>query len=53
MLIHLIFLFFLDSHISHSETTVVLSLIVSTFAIHISVFNIVMCTQNEFDPILL
>jgi hypothetical protein len=34
MLIHLIFLFiYVDSDISHSETTVVLSLIVSAIAI--------------------
>ena len=45
---------FIKNHISHSELTVVMSLIVSgCFALPISIFNIVMCTPNEFDPILL
>lgn len=38
---------------SHADTTVVMSIIVSTFAIAISVFNIIMCSPNEFDPIML
>ena len=51
MLIHLLFLFLVQNEISHADTTVVMSIIVSSFAIMISVFNIVMCSQNEFDPI--
>lgn len=54
MLIHIIFMIFIKNHISHSELTVVMSLIVSgCFALPISIFNIVMCAPNEFDPILL
>ena len=29
-----------------------MSLVVSTFAVCISIFNVVMCTPNEFDPIV-
>ena len=46
-------MFLVQNDVSHADTTVVMSIIVSTFAIAISVFNIIMCTQNEFDPILL
>lgn len=53
MLIHLLFMFLVQNDVSHADTTVVMSIIVSTFAIAISVFNIIMCSQNEFDPILL
>lgn len=53
MLIHLIFMFLVQTKISHSETTVIMSLVVSTFAIMISIFNCIMCSQNVFDPILL
>ena len=28
-------------------------MIVSSFAVLISIFNLVMCAQNEFDPIIL
>lgn len=53
MLIHIIFLIFIHNDVSHSEFTVVLSLIVSSVAIQVSIFNICMCAPNEFDPILL
>jgi len=53
MFIHLLFMFVVHTTISHADTTVVMSIIVSTFAIMISVFNIIMCSQNEFDPIIL
>ena len=53
MLIHIYFMIFIHNDISHSELTVVMSLIVSAFAIQISIFNIVMCGPNEFDPIML
>ena len=53
MLIHLLFMFLVTNDVSHSDTTVIMSIIVSTFAIAISVFNIIMCSQNEFDPTLL
>ena len=47
-------MFFITNHISHSEFTVVTSLVVSgMFALPISIFNIVMCVPNEFDPILM
>lgn len=52
-LIHLLFMFVIHTEISHSETTVIMSLIVSSIAIQISIFNCIMCAQNEFDPILL
>ena len=52
-LIHLFFLFFVHNKVSHYDTTVIMSLVVSTFAIQISIFNCIMCSQNEFDPILL
>ena len=45
---------YISNHVSHSELTVVMSLIVSgCFALPISLFNIIMCVPNEFDPILL
>lgn len=53
MLIHLLFMFFVQNDVSHADTTVVMSIIVSSFAIGISVFNIIMCQPNEFDPVLL
>lgn len=53
MLIHLLFMFLVQNDISHADTTVIMSIIVSSFAIGISIFNIIMCSQNEFDPILL
>jgi len=52
-IIHLLFLFFLDTEISHSELTVVMSLFVSIVAVCISTFNIIMCSPNEFDPVIL
>ena len=52
-LIHLLFMFFIHTDISHSDVTVITSLIVSSFAIQISIFNIIMCTPNEFNPIVL
>ena len=52
-LIHMLFLFFIKSNIDHAELTVIMSLVVSTIAVGISIFNIVMCTPNEFDPIIL
>lgn len=52
-LIHLLFMFVIPTDISHTELTVLMSLIVSTFAMQISIFNCIMCSPNEFDPILL
>ena len=53
MLIHIIFLIAIHNDVSHSEFTVVLSLAVSSIAIQVSIFNIIMCAPNEFDPVLL
>ena len=52
-LIHLLFMFAIHTDISHADTTVIMSLICSTFAIQISTFNCIMCSHNEFDPIIL
>ena len=52
-LIHLLFIFLIPSEVSHSSVTVMMSVICSTFAIAISVFNCIMCAHNEFDPDLL
>ena len=52
-LVHILFLLDHHSELSHSETTVIISLIVGTIAICISIFNAIMCAPNEFDPILL
>ena len=51
-LIHLLFIFVLHSGIDHAGATVIMSLVVSTFAIQISVFNCIMCAPNEFDPMV-
>jgi len=52
-MIHLLFLFFDKGPIPHTEFTILMSLVVSTFAIQISIFNIIMCIPNEFDPTLI
>ena len=51
--IHLLFIFVFYTEVSHSELTVIMSLVVSTIATAISTFNIIMCTPNEFDPVVL
>lgn len=51
--IHLYFLFFMHSPeavILHKHILVLVSLIVSSFAVLISLFNFVMFKQNDFDP---
>ena len=52
-LIHLLFLFALESQVNHYTVTIWMSLVTSSFAICISIFNCIMCDHNEFDPILL
>jgi len=52
-LIHLLFMFAIPSDVNHYSITITMSIICSTFAIIISIFNCVMCTHNEFDPALL
>lgn len=52
-LIHLLFIWVIKTRVEHYEVTVIMSLIVSSIAIQISIFNCIMCSQNEFDPILL
>ena len=47
------FIFVVYTEIPHSLPTVLASLVVATMAMPISIFNMIMCTQNEFDPILL
>jgi len=52
--IHLYFLIFMHDEASlilHSHTLVLVSLVVSCFAIAISTFNFVMFKQNDFDPL--
>lgn len=51
--IHWLFIFLFVTNVDHSELTVMMSIVCSTFAIMISIFNITMCTPNEFDPIVL
>jgi hypothetical protein len=51
-IIHLLFIFVIHSRVDHYTITVILSLIVSTLAFFISSFNCIMCTPNEFDPII-
>ena len=51
--IHLLFIFVVATEIPHSLSTVLMSLVCSSLAMPISIFNIVMCSQNEFDPIIL
>lgn len=53
MAIHVYFLIFEHDGVPHADTTVMMSLVVSSMAVCISFFNIWMCTPNEFDPILL
>lgn len=52
-LIHLLFIFVFHTEVSHSEITVLMSLVISTLAVGISTFNIIMCAPNEFDPVVL
>jgi hypothetical protein len=47
------FIFVVYTEIPHSLPTVLTSFVVATMAMPISIFNIIMCAQNEFDPILL
>ena len=52
-MIHLYFLFFIhtpEANILHKHTIVLVGLVVSSFAIMISLFNFVMFKQNDFDP---
>jgi|TARA_B110001450_G_scaffold251663_2_gene272117 hypothetical protein len=51
--IHLLFIFVVATEIPHSLSTVLMSLVCSSLAMPISIFNIVMCSQNEFDPLIL
>ena len=54
--IHLYFLVFMHdekSLILHEHWLVLVSLIVSCFAIAISLFNFVMFKQNDFDPLVI
>ena len=54
LLIHLYFLFFMHdpaSVILHAHWLVMVSLVVSSFAVMISLFNFAMFKQNDFDPI--
>lgn len=51
--IHLLFIFVVATEIPHSLSTVLMSLVCSSVAMPISIFNIIMCSQNEFDPIIL
>ena len=46
------FIFAIKSRIDHAGLTVIMSLVVSTFAIQISIFNCIMCAPNEFDPMV-
>lgn len=54
-LIHILYLLDIPHHsyVPHKDRTVIMSLICSTCAVCISIFNIVMCAPNEFDPIVL
>lgn len=54
-LIHILFLLDIPHHsyVKHGDITVIMSLACSSCAICISIFNIIMCTPNEFDPIVL
>ncbi len=36
-----------------TQTLLLVGMIVSSFAVLISLFNLIMCSQNEFDPIVL
>ena len=36
-----------------TQTLLLVGMVCSGFAILISIFNMVMCAQNEFDPIIL
>ena len=54
LLIHLYFLIFMHddaSMILHKETLVLVGLVVSCFAILISLFNFFMFKQNDYDPL--
>lgn len=47
------FLFFMHTHIPHSDATVIFSLCTSCLAIWVSTFNVVVSHPNHFDPLLL
>lgn len=53
LIVHMIFLFFVHTHVPHSDLTVTLSLITSVFAIMVSAFNVLVSHPNFFDPLLL
>ena len=53
LIIHMIFLFFMHTHIPHGDLTVIFSLCTSAFAILVSTFNVVVSHPNHFDPKLL
>lgn len=50
--IHLLFIFIIESRIDHYGLTVLMSLVISTIAVGISAFNCIMCAPNEFDPMI-
>lgn len=52
-IIHILFVAYVfNSGVSHDDNTVIMSLAVSSCAVCISAFNIVMCGPNEFDPMI-
>ncbi|CAI2367823.1 unnamed protein product [Moneuplotes crassus] len=53
LIVHMIFLFFVHTHVPHSDLTVTLSLVTSVFAIMVSSFNVLVSHPNHFDPLLL
>ena len=53
MLIHILFYIFVHDIVPHTDKTVKISLVASSCAIAISIFNVIMVAPNEFDPILL
>lgn len=52
-IIHILFVAYVfSSGVSHDDPTVIMSLAVSSIAVGISAFNIIMCGPNEFDPMI-
>lgn len=52
-IIHILFVAYVfKSGVSHDDPTVIMSLAISSIAVGISAFNIIMCGPNEFDPMI-
>lgn len=51
--VHVMFLFVLQTDLDYAEFTVVVSIFVSSIAIQVTICNIILGSMKEFDPVIL